>query len=76
MTFLPDSTPIRLLCAPANPPWRDEHCDFTADRGAEQVAALLYDGAPLDSIAVEGDISLAQRFATLFPLPPKVEHLR
>ena len=28
---------------------------------------------PLETIDVEGDMELAKRFTTLFPLPPKVE---
>ena len=38
----------------------------------EDIAGVLYGGAPLDSIAIEGDIDLARRFVTLFPLPAKV----
>ena len=53
-----------------------KHCDFVVTAQPEQAAALFYGGAPLDSIAIEGDIGLARRFVTLFPLPPKVEHLR
>jgi len=47
-------------------------CDviFTAEPTA--LAAVVYGGAPLDSIGVEGDYALARRFTTLFPLPPKV----
>jgi len=47
-------------------------CDviFTAEPTA--LAAVIYGGAPLDSIGVEGDLALAKRFTTLFPLPPKV----
>jgi DNA-binding HxlR family transcriptional regulator len=36
------------------------------------VAAVIHGGAPLDLIEVTGDMALAQRFVTLFPLPPKV----
>jgi DNA-binding HxlR family transcriptional regulator len=39
----------------------------------EGLAAVIYGGAPLDSIGVEGDIALAKRFVTLFPLPAKAE---
>jgi DNA-binding HxlR family transcriptional regulator len=42
---------------------------FTADPSA--LAAVVYGGAPLETISVEGDIALARRFVTLFPLPPK-----
>ncbi len=38
-----------------------------------QLAAVVYGGVPLDAIAVEGDVKLARRFVTLFPLPPKAE---
>jgi DNA-binding HxlR family transcriptional regulator len=37
-----------------------------------EMAGLLYGGAPLESVRVEGDMELAKRFVTLFPLPPKV----
>jgi DNA-binding HxlR family transcriptional regulator len=49
-----------------------EDCDaiFTGTPG--DVAAVIHGGAPLDLIGVEGDIALARRFITLFPLPPKV----
>jgi DNA-binding HxlR family transcriptional regulator len=43
-------------------------------RFSAQPAALVgvvYGGAPLETIGVEGDVSLARRFVTLFPLPPK-----
>ena len=39
----------------------------------EGLAAVIYGGAPLDSIDVEGDMALAKRFVTLFPLPEKAE---
>ena len=38
-----------------------------------QLAGVLYGGAPLETIGVEGDMALARRYVTLFPLPPKVE---
>jgi DNA-binding HxlR family transcriptional regulator len=46
-------------------------CDvrFTATPGA--LAAVIYGGAPLEAIGVEGDLALARRFTALFPLPPK-----
>lgn len=53
-----------------------DECDFVVTAEPGQVAALLYGGAPLDSATIEGDIDLAKRFVTLFPLPPKVEPLR
>ena len=36
------------------------------------VAAVIHGGAPLETIGVEGDMALARRFITLFPLPAKV----
>jgi DNA-binding HxlR family transcriptional regulator len=42
---------------------------FTGQAAA--VAGIVYGGAPLETVEVEGDIALATRFLTLFPLPPK-----
>lgn len=36
------------------------------------LAAVVYGGAPLDLIVIDGDRVLAERFLTLFVLPPKV----
>lgn len=36
-----------------------------------ELAGVLYGGAPLETIGVEGNIGIARRFVTLFPLPPK-----
>jgi len=47
--------------------------DFTLAGSPSEIAAILYAGAPLESVAVEGDIGLAKRFVTLFPMPPKAE---
>jgi DNA-binding HxlR family transcriptional regulator len=49
-----------------------ERCDFVVTATPEEVAGVLYAGAPIDAIKVEGDLALAKRFVTLFPLPPKV----
>ncbi|WP_310468166.1 winged helix-turn-helix transcriptional regulator [Sphingomonas sp.] len=38
-----------------------------------ELAAVVYGGAPLDTIEVAGDEALVRRFVTLFPLPPKVD---
>jgi DNA-binding HxlR family transcriptional regulator len=35
------------------------------------IAAVVYGGAPVDTLAIEGDSALAERFLTLFVLPPK-----
>jgi DNA-binding HxlR family transcriptional regulator len=50
-----------------------EGCDVVMTTTPEGLAAVIYGGAPLDSIGVEGDIALAKRFVTLFPLPEKAE---
>jgi DNA-binding HxlR family transcriptional regulator len=49
-----------------------DDCDFTVTAAPEEVAGLLYGGAPIDATSIEGDLALAKRFVTLFPLPPKV----
>ncbi len=48
-------------------------CDAVLTASPEQLAAVVYGGAPFDTLAVEGDEALARRFVTLFVLPPKVE---
>jgi DNA-binding HxlR family transcriptional regulator len=56
-----------------------ERVDVVFAGAAPAVAAAVYGGQPLTALeragmlAVEGDRALAERFATLFPLPPKVE---
>jgi DNA-binding HxlR family transcriptional regulator len=47
-------------------------CDVVFTAAPTALAAVVYGGAPLDTIQVEGDRELAKRFTTLFPLPPKV----
>ena len=49
-----------------------DRCDFVVNATPEEVAGVLYGGAPIDAIKVEGDLALAKRFTTLFPVPPKV----
>ena len=46
-------------------------CDLVFTAAPSELAAVVYGGAPLESIRVEGDIALARRFTTLFPLPEK-----
>ena len=43
---------------------------FTASPTA--IAAVVYGGAPIDSVRIEGNRALAEKFVTLFPLPAKV----
>ena len=47
--------------------------DFTLAGTPTEIAGVVYGGAPLDSIGIEGDIALAERFVTLFPMPPKAQ---
>lgn len=46
-------------------------CDVVFTAAPAQMTAVVYGGAPIGSITVEGDLDLAKRFVTLFPLPPK-----
>jgi DNA-binding HxlR family transcriptional regulator len=56
-----------------------EGADLTFTGSAPAIAAIVYGGQPMGNmiaagaLAVEGDRELADRFVTLFPLPPKVE---
>ena len=47
--------------------------DFTFTGTPPQLAAVIYGGAPLDSMGFEGDAGLAKKFVTFFPLPPKAK---
>jgi DNA-binding HxlR family transcriptional regulator len=49
-----------------------ENCDVEFSGSPSEVAAVIHGGAPLEIIRIEGDITLARRFITLFPLPTKV----
>ena len=49
-----------------------EDCDVTFTGAPSAIAAVIHGGAPFATIRVEGDLALAKRFVTLFPLPPKV----
>jgi len=53
-----------------------EDTDFTFTGTPPQLAAVIYGGAPIDSMGFEGDIGLAKRFVTFFPLPPKADITR
>ena len=50
-------------------------CDVIFSGSSNDVAAVIHGGAPFSMIQVEGDLALAKRFVTLFPLPPKVTPL-
>jgi DNA-binding HxlR family transcriptional regulator len=45
--------------------------DLTLAGAPTEVAGYVYAGAPLDSIAAEGDLRLAKRLPGLFPMPAK-----
>jgi DNA-binding HxlR family transcriptional regulator len=49
-----------------------DDCDVTFTGTPTQIAAVIHGGAPLEMVRIEGDMELAKRFITLFPLPPKV----
>jgi DNA-binding HxlR family transcriptional regulator len=49
-----------------------EGCDVIFSGPPSEIAAVIHGGAPFDLIRVEGDLKLAKRFTTLFPLPPKI----
>jgi hypothetical protein len=47
-------------------------CDVTFAGSPTDMVAAIHGGAPLEMLRIEGDMELAKRFVTLFPLPPKV----
>ena len=49
-----------------------QDCDVVFSGTTSDIAAVIHGGAPLEMIDVQGDIELAKRFRTLFPLPPKI----
>jgi DNA-binding HxlR family transcriptional regulator len=49
-----------------------EDCDVTFTGTPSDVTAVIHGGAPFEMIRVEGDMELANRFRTLFPLPDKL----
>ena len=49
-----------------------DDCEVTFTGTPSEVAAVIHGGAPFETISVEGDLEIARRFRTLFPLPAKV----
>jgi DNA-binding HxlR family transcriptional regulator len=49
-----------------------EACDVEFSGAPCDIAAVIHGGAPLETVGVKGDMELAKRFLTLFPLPPKI----
>ena len=50
----------------------EEGDDVVMTTTPEGLAAVIYGDAPIESMGVDGDLALAKRFVTLFPLPDKV----
>ena len=50
-----------------------EGADLIISAPPATLAAVVYGGAPLDLLGLSGERALAERFVTLFPLPPKVD---
>ena len=49
-----------------------EPCDVEFAGPPSNIAAVIHGGAPLEMVEIKGDMELAKRFLTLFPLPPKI----
>jgi DNA-binding HxlR family transcriptional regulator len=49
-----------------------EECDAVITAAPTTLAAVVYGGAPIDQLGISGDRSVAEKFVTLFVLPPKV----
>ena len=49
-----------------------ERCNVILSGAPTTLAAVVYGGQPLDLLGVTGDRELAEKFVTLFVLPPKV----
>jgi DNA-binding HxlR family transcriptional regulator len=47
-------------------------CDVEFRGTPCEIVAVVHGGAPLETIEVKGDMEMAKRFRTLFPLPPKI----
>ncbi len=49
-----------------------EECDAVITAAPTTLAAVVYGGAPIDQLGISGDRTVAEKFVTLFVLPPKV----
>lgn len=47
-------------------------CDVEFIGTPSEVVAVIHGGAPLEMVEIKGDMELAKRFRTLFPLPQKI----
>jgi DNA-binding HxlR family transcriptional regulator len=66
-TFVADIRDGAIEVRRGNP----EGAEVIFDATPEEIAAVLYGGASLETIDTTGDMALAKRFITLFPLPSK-----
>jgi len=49
-----------------------EQVDVTFSGTPTNMVAVIHGGAPMDLVEIDGDMSVARRFTTLFPLPEKI----
>ncbi len=49
-----------------------DSCDVVLSGAPATLAAVVYGGQPLDLLGITGDRAIAEKFTTLFVLPPKV----
>ena len=49
-----------------------EACDAVITAAPTTLAGVVYGGAPIDALGIEGDRAVVEEFVTLFVLPPKV----
>jgi DNA-binding HxlR family transcriptional regulator len=47
-------------------------CNVEFSGTPSQIAAVIHGGAPFETVEVKGDVEIAKRFRTLFPLPSKI----
>ena len=47
-------------------------CDVTFVGSPMELVAAVHGGLGVEMVGIEGDMELAKRFVTLFPLPPKI----
>ena len=50
-----------------------DRADAMIDCAPDELKVVLYGGAPLETLSIEGDMTAARRFLGLFSLPPKAE---
>ncbi len=48
-----------------------EECDVVISAAPTRLAAVVYGGAPIDVLGISGNRAVAEKFVTLFVLPPK-----